>query len=312
MERTYSIQFVSKITGINSHTIRAWEKRYQAVVPARTDKGKRIYSQDDVDRLQKLSDLVQIGNSISDVASLGEDELEKMHEEFVGKIDPITRQEEKNYASLEEIQLALQNLIMALKAYKLDIIAHELEKIKNSVSGRDFALGIIGPLLAEVGAQVEGGALNIAQEHSLSAILKFQIGNMLYGQNKNRQSAKVIVLASPEGELHEFGIMIAGILCAHYGHKFYYFGANLPAESFAEASNNVEATTLVLGVSKSFHESNSRRLEEYLGKLCETMSPKTQIFVGGDYGNKVQGFGTQEISYFPTLSSLDQALQTLK
>ena len=72
MERNYSIQFVSKITGINAHTIRAWEKRYSAVVPNRTDTGKRIYSEDDVDRLKKLHELVKMGNAISDVAKLNE------------------------------------------------------------------------------------------------------------------------------------------------------------------------------------------------------------------------------------------------
>ena len=33
---SYNIQMVSKLTGISIHTLRAWEKRYQAVVPKGT------------------------------------------------------------------------------------------------------------------------------------------------------------------------------------------------------------------------------------------------------------------------------------
>ena len=35
----YRIGTVSKLTGVDPHTIRAWERRYQAIVPRRTGGG---------------------------------------------------------------------------------------------------------------------------------------------------------------------------------------------------------------------------------------------------------------------------------
>ena len=208
MERSFSIQFVSKITGINAHTIRAWEKRYAAVVPKRSDNGKRIYSQADVDRLKKLHELVKLGNAISDVAKLDEGELSSMYADYVQTGDDETV--EKIPIENIDIHLTLQNLILALKSYKLDIISHELEKIKSSVDSREFALSIITPLLAEVGKLVENEMLNVAQEHALSSVLRFHIGQMLYKNVSNQAGASgTVVLATPEGELHEFGILIA-------------------------------------------------------------------------------------------------------
>lgn len=313
MERNYSIQFVSKITGINAHTIRAWEKRYSAVVPNRTDTGKRIYSEDDVDRLKKLHELVKMGNAISDVAKLNEQALGEMYDEFVGdknlngngmKItaDPLPKEK-------VDVHQTLQNLIMALMNYKLDIISHELEKVKNLVGPREFALGLITPLLAEVGKQVENGQLTIAQEHSLSAIIKFHIGQQLYTSiGSSNHSDQIIALSTPEGELHEFGIMIASLLCGYYNLKFYYLGPSMPGESLSEACNQIGADLVVLGVSSSYNNSYARRLDEYITNFTEKLGDKTEILIGGDIRGQNIGFTSHRINYVPTLQMLDQRL----
>jgi hypothetical protein len=74
-EGGYRIGAVSKITGIGTETLRAWERRYTAVTPGRTSSGGRIYSRDDVAKLLLLKSIVDAGHAISSVASLGVDEL---------------------------------------------------------------------------------------------------------------------------------------------------------------------------------------------------------------------------------------------
>lgn len=74
-ENSYRIGAVSRITGIGAETLRAWERRYAAVTPARTESGDRQYSRDDVAKLLLLKTFVDAGISISSVASLDLDEL---------------------------------------------------------------------------------------------------------------------------------------------------------------------------------------------------------------------------------------------
>lgn len=308
MDRSFSIQFVSKITGINAHTIRAWEKRYQAVVPKRSDNGKRIYSQDNVDRLKKLHELVKLGNAISDVAKLSDNELESLYGEFISSSKSVASQSTSVVQRID-VNLTLQNLIMALQGYKLDIISHELEKIKNSVDARDFALSVIVPLMSEVGKLVDNGVLKIAQEHSLSAILKFHIGQMLYKNiETNVSDETTIALACPEGELHEFGILIAGLLAGYYNIRFYFLGPNMPAESLAEACNQIDVTHLILGVSASYNHSYSRRLDDYMQSLTSDLNEKVQIIVGGDSGGSVASLFSHKVEFLPSLQMLDQLL----
>ncbi|MDP2514978.1 MerR family transcriptional regulator [Photobacterium damselae subsp. piscicida] len=47
-EKRYAIGEVSDITGVNSVTLRAWQRRYGLIVPQRTPKGHRLYTHDDI------------------------------------------------------------------------------------------------------------------------------------------------------------------------------------------------------------------------------------------------------------------------
>lgn len=75
VDNVYKIGAVSRITGIGSETLRAWERRYSAVTPLRTDSGDRNYTRDDVAKLILLKTLVDGGISISSVANMSLDEL---------------------------------------------------------------------------------------------------------------------------------------------------------------------------------------------------------------------------------------------
>jgi len=68
-QRAYGIGAVAKLTGLSDHTIRVWERRYQAVVARRLANGRRIYSDADVERLSLLKQLTDRGISIGQIAA---------------------------------------------------------------------------------------------------------------------------------------------------------------------------------------------------------------------------------------------------
>jgi len=314
MNKGFSIQFVAKITGINAHTIRAWEKRYQAVVPDRSETGKRLYNQDNVERLKRLNELVKLGNSISDIANLEDENLEEMYVKYVGNgraQRPSDTHSDAIASPKIDVNTTLQHLVIALRSYKLDIISHELEKVKQALGPRDFALNILSPLLAEVGQLVHNGIINIAQEHSLSAILKFHIGHMLYKhlESKNKMDVS-IAISTPAGELHEFGIMIAALLCSYYNINFYYLGPNMPADSLAESCNQIGAKHLILGVSQVYHHDPNRDLDKYISSLKEHLNEDTKLIIGG-LSKGTNYLDQANIEIVPTLGMLDQKLSTL-
>ncbi|TVQ48616.1 MAG: MerR family transcriptional regulator [Gammaproteobacteria bacterium] len=83
--RLYEIRAVSKMTGVQPVTLRAWERRYGAVETRRTSTGgRRLYTQDDVQRLSLIKSLVDLGESVGTVAVLPTDELAARLEAVLG------------------------------------------------------------------------------------------------------------------------------------------------------------------------------------------------------------------------------------
>ncbi len=71
----YGIGAVAKMTGLTDHTIRVWERRYDAVVTERASNGRRVYSTSDVEKLGYLKRLTDQGFSIGQIASASIKEL---------------------------------------------------------------------------------------------------------------------------------------------------------------------------------------------------------------------------------------------
>lgn len=87
-EEFFEISAVSRITGLSTHVLRIWEKRYAVVEPIRSDTMRRLYSKDDVHRLTLLKSLVDNGHTISSVANLNRETLEQRLADILGtKID---------------------------------------------------------------------------------------------------------------------------------------------------------------------------------------------------------------------------------
>ena len=77
-EKRYPIKQVARRTGLSAHVIRAWEKRYQLVDPARTDTNRRLYSESDIQRLSLLGRLTGMGHAISSIADLDFEGLQRL------------------------------------------------------------------------------------------------------------------------------------------------------------------------------------------------------------------------------------------
>ncbi|MGO4998272.1 MerR family transcriptional regulator [Oceanisphaera sp. W20_SRM_FM3] len=67
---TYPIRDVARLTGINPVTLRAWQRRYGLLKPARTEKGHRLYSEDDISTIRYILHWLEQGVSIGQVKSL--------------------------------------------------------------------------------------------------------------------------------------------------------------------------------------------------------------------------------------------------
>ena len=74
----YPIKVVSQMTGLSAFVIRAWEKRYDAVTPSRTETNRRLYSEEDIEKLNLLNEAVKKGHNIGGIAKLAISEIRRV------------------------------------------------------------------------------------------------------------------------------------------------------------------------------------------------------------------------------------------
>ncbi|MEB0079912.1 MerR family transcriptional regulator [Pseudomonas sp. CCI3.2] len=69
-EELFPIREVSRMTGINPVTLRAWERRYGLIQPTRTDSGHRLYSQADIEEVRSILGWIERGVAVSKVGKI--------------------------------------------------------------------------------------------------------------------------------------------------------------------------------------------------------------------------------------------------
>ncbi len=303
----FNIRVASQISGVAAATIRAWEKRYHAVYPSRGENGHRLYSELDIEKLALLFKLTEIGQGIGKIASLELSELKSIYETlFQTPYNPKNFLTPTNKVDYHQV---LNNLFLALSTYKIDILSHELEKASTDLTPRELSLNILLPLFHEVGVRVEKKTLSIAQERTISALATFYLGHVIGSHYKRTSNKKdMIIIATPEGELHEIGILAASLLCVHYGLKFVLMGAGVPADALSEAANALKSKLIILGKTKNEID-HDQNIKNYFNDLKSNLNHDTQLVLGGNISPQLrQDLNRQKISCFLTMQALDDFL----
>lgn len=272
----YAIRYVSQRTGLTPHVIRAWEKRYQAVGPRRSPKNRRLYSEDDVQRLQLLKRITDAGHNISHVAGLDSSELSELAQQEA----PVTtcalkdngRRLQSNAAQdyRSECLSAVINLDPDRLNRSYDQAAVDLTR---SVLLRD----LIVPLFGEIGNLWRNGSLKIINEHMATSVTRTLLLNMLTA-TAVAESAPRIVVATAVGQWHDLGALTVALTAAECGWRPLYFGPDLPVEEIAAAARQTSARAVAISIT---HLLDRHPLTDELRKLRRYIGNDLILFVGG-------------------------------
>jgi DNA-binding transcriptional MerR regulator/methylmalonyl-CoA mutase cobalamin-binding subunit len=230
------IRSVARATGLSPDTLRVWERRYGSLASRRSAAGYRLYSESDVRRLTLLRALIGAGHAIGEIAMLAPTELERLAARLAGQPMPgpegLGAQTRARF--LESISgldtTAAERAIAACR-----LVLPPLELVRE----------VIVPLLHDVGERWVRDEFSIAQEHAASAVVRGHLGDVLRTLEAPI-GAPVAISATPAGEMHEFGALIAGIIAGTQAFRVVYLGANVPAEDFARAAKDGGARVALL------------------------------------------------------------------
>jgi MerR family transcriptional regulator, light-induced transcriptional regulator len=236
----------AKLSGVPELSIRSWERRYSALIPHRTDSNRRLYSDNEIEKLVLLRKLIQFGHHIGNLASLSINEL----------VDLLGKSEINNFSvkgmisendTSEEYLIFINDCLDSIRKYddkKLELI---LNDACVQFSQPKFIEGIILPLIEKVGDYWKEGLLRVSHEHFTSVIIRKLLTNLSDGYLIS-ESAPRILVTTPEGQYHEIGAIIATTLAASDGWQTSYLGASLPAEDIASAVKQLNVQCIFLSI----------------------------------------------------------------
>jgi len=260
----YPIRAVARMTGISIDTLRAWERRYQAVTPVRDDRG-RVYTDAHVARLRRLAALVAGGHAIGRIAGLSDDELQRI------ELGPTA---ETAAAPAPATAVDLAPLLDAMQHYDLPTVEAQLNRHALLLQPQDLIFSVVLPALRSVGDRWEAGAIRPAHEHLVSSVIRSVLGSLLRTMPRAAQ-AKKLVLASPSGERHELGLLSAGVLAAAAGIDVIYLGPDLPAADIVHVAVTAKADVVLIAATIA-NAVDQRDLQQ-LSQLPDTI----EIWCGG-------------------------------
>lgn len=285
MEVTYTIQMVAKISGVGVHTIRAWEKRYKAIVPNRDTTGHRVYSREDVEKLILLSELCLLGYSISKIANQSSEEL-KEHLKVLGKNEGNIKGLDFNLveaADREEIDISqsVSIILFALKSYKIDIVMKELGKLAHALDLKDYVFKLLSPFIHALRLSKQKNELNPAQEQTLHSLLKSEIQRKLNAkiQDKLERDYFTVLICCIDQDNDELDALMSAMIAQNYQFKVIYLGTGLSAESLIDTAKFLEAKLVILNISTYADSVGKNLLTNYINKLSSKMDEHVEICV---------------------------------
>ncbi len=315
-----AIKVVARRTGLSAHVIRIWEKRYGAVEPERTGTNRRLYSDEQIERLSLLRDVTEHGHSIGQVAKLPTEKLRELLAQSstnghaaTGQLASANHRTSSQSSGGTTAPAYLDDCLAAVKQLDSRALDDTLKRAATQLGTQGLLNRVIAPLAQRIGELWRDGTITAAHEHFASAVIRIMLGHSAK-PFAGADSAPVLVVATPTGQLHELGALLVGAAAANLGWHVTYLGASLPAAEIAGAVRQNRARAVALSI---VYPEDDPRLEGELTRLHEALPAEVTLLVGGRampaYRDVLQNIGALQISdlaqLFSTLDSLRKPVQ---
>lgn len=254
--------------------IRVWEKRYQAVEPSRTETNRRLYSDAEIDRLALLRDVADSGHNIGAIARLPMERLRELAHQAGPSHSPLVNGEHLEKPAHAAV---FERCITAIKALDSKGLEDALKEGSTQLGSQGLLQRVIAPLAQTVGELWRDGSITAAHEHFASAILRTFLGHASK-TFAGTDHAPVLIVATPTGQLHELGALLAGSMAANLGWHVTYLGTSLPAAEIAGAARQNRARAVALSI---VYPEDDPRLDGELATLRDLLPEALPILIGG-------------------------------
>ena len=286
----FSIKDLENLSGVKAHTIRIWEKRYNILMPMRTDTNIRYYDLNNLQKLLNITLLHKHGYKISKIATFDEDKIPMLVKQIIS--DKSVR-----HHAVNAFKMAMMNFDQSLFFATYDNLLSE--KSFNEVFYEVFI-----PLLNDIGVLWQTDTIMPAHEHFISYLIRQKI---LTNTEKIQTVApsnndKVFVLFLPVGEIHELGLLYVNYEIVRHGYKSIYLGESLPVENLKDLRRHFDN---IVFVSYFTIQPNANEGESYVNRLVnEVLDENSECWLLGRNTEKMMLPDNDKLCLYQSISEL--------
>jgi DNA-binding transcriptional MerR regulator len=213
---------------VTPDVLRVWERRYGLLRPERSEGGFRLYTYADEERVRAMKRYLARGFSAAVAARMALEE----------PAAPTPEEREDAFA------VARADLGGVLEDFRDADAQMVLDRLFNTFSVEAVLRDVILPYLHDLGDRWETGDVSTAQEHFASFVLRGRLLGIARGFDVGLGPRAL--LACPEGEDHDLGLLCFGIGLREHGWRITYLGASTPLPTLADAAARLEPDLVVV------------------------------------------------------------------
>lgn len=283
------IREVTRLTGVNPVTLRAWERRYGLVIPQRTGKGHRLYSQEHVQRIQQILRWLDHGVAVGQVKALLDSTASEPGTSTNNSWTPLRENLVEAIANLAESRLDQQlNQVMAL--YPAATLCEQL----------------LMPLLQALELRWQGQQFAASLEQVFFySWLRSKLGARTY-HNNHQLSGAPLLLVNGTPLTFDPHLWMCAWLASDAGCPLAVLDWALPANELAVAVVRIRPRALLLCIGQAV---NLRQLERNLAaiNIPKLLSGSAVII----HRETIEGWSLADLHLFDTPLDVLHGLQRL-
>ena len=265
----FTIRDIENLCRIKAHTIRTWEQRYNLCVAQRKESQHRIYDNDDLKELLRVSFLYHNGHKISKIAELSPEAIQEVVSCACNKDN-------------DEAQ------VLQLLEAGLDLNKERFEKTVNCLIlryGLDKCLSnIFFPFLEKIGLLWLTNHVIPGQEHFVSHIIRKKIILATDGLEKPKgNTSPPVLIFAPPGEHHEIPLLAVNYFFRKNGKRTVYFGPDLDLDTLRSYLDEQPVAMVYAHVITHINTD----LNEFFRTLCAHY-PETRFVLSGPAGTMLE------------------------
>jgi methanogenic corrinoid protein MtbC1 len=273
--KRHPIRVVSARTGLSRDVLRAWELRYGAVAPERTPGGQRLYSDGDIERLRVIQQALDAGRRVGQVAGLPTAELDRLVREDEQAALVVSGAAGVDVERLRP-EAFLQESLAAVASMDAEALDSALRRAAVALGAIEFLDHVITPMMIKIGDLWWKEQLSPGHERIATTVVRRLLDQMRESGRSN--TGPSLVVATPSGQSHEIGAMLAAAAAAAEGWRVTYMGADLPAASIAGAVEATGARAVALSL---IYPTDDPQVAAELRELSELLPADVTVIVGG-------------------------------